>query len=60
MVQGLKPARLQFWMDLTNTFSASDWTARPSFVEGVDRPSPLLYVINGGEKNAKALRLKKV
>ncbi len=59
MVQGLKPARLQFWMDLTNTFSVSDWSARPSFVEGVDRPSPLLYVINGGERNAKTLRMKK-
>ena len=55
MIWGLKPSRLQFWMDLTNTMSMSDWAARPSFVEGVDRPLPLLYSINGGEKNAKAL-----
>jgi len=60
MVWGLKPARLQFWMDLTNTLSMNAWSARPSFVEGVDRPSPLLYAINGGELNAKQLRKSQV
>lgn len=58
MTWGLKPARLQFWMDMTNTLCGANWSARPEFVEGVDRPTPLLYVINGGEANAKSLRRK--
>ena len=49
----LKPARLEYWMDLTNVLSATPWQARPQFVEGVDRPVPLLYIVNGGETNAK-------
>ncbi|MCX7011679.1 MAG: sulfatase-like hydrolase/transferase [Candidatus Sumerlaeota bacterium] len=59
MIQGLKPAALQFWMDLTNTLSATPWSARPKFIEGVDRPLPLLYVINGGEDATKLMRVKK-
>lgn len=55
MTWGLKPARLQYWMDLTNVLSATPWQARPGYVEGVDRPMPLLYVINGGETNAKMM-----
>ena len=58
MTWGLEPARLQYWMDLTNTLSATPWNARPAFIEGVDRPLPLLYVINGGEGTAKALRAR--
>lgn len=58
MIWGLKPARLQFWMDLTNTLSMNAWAARPSYIEGVDRPLPLLYAANGGEAMAKSL-LKK-
>jgi L-fucose isomerase len=58
MIWGLSPARLEFWMDLTNTLSGNMWTARPQFVEGVDRPVPLLYLENGGEAAAKML-LKK-
>ena len=58
MTWGLKPSRLQYWMDLNNVLSGTPWVARPSFMEGVDRPVPLLYVINGGE-NAAKLMLKK-
>jgi L-fucose/D-arabinose isomerase len=56
MTWGLKPARLQYWMDMANVLSATPWAARPSFIEGVDRPQPLLYVINGGEERAKMMR----
>ncbi|HEX9074749.1 MAG TPA: hypothetical protein VF932_03180 [Anaerolineae bacterium] len=55
MIQGLSPARLEYWMDLNNVMSQVNWAARPSFVEGVDRPVPLLYLENGGETNAKLL-----
>jgi L-fucose isomerase len=58
MVWNLPIARLQYWMDLANVQSVAPWQARPSFVEGVDRPTPLLYLINGGEANAKALRAR--
>ncbi len=53
MTWGLKPARLQFWMDLANVLSVTPWQARPKFVEGTDRPLPLLYIVNGGEDAAK-------
>lgn len=53
MVWGLKPARLEYWMDLANVISVTPWQARPAFVEGVDRPQPLLYLINGGEVETK-------
>ncbi len=56
MTWGLPPARLEYWMDLTNVLSATPWQARPSFIEGVDRPQPLLHIINGGEAAAKRLR----
>ncbi len=56
MTWGLKPARLQYWMDLANVLSATPWAARPAFIEGVDRPSPLLYIINGGENATKMMR----
>ncbi|MBM4049414.1 MAG: hypothetical protein FJ279_30330, partial [Planctomycetes bacterium] len=49
---GLKPSRVQYWMDLTNVLSCTPWAARPSWVEGVDRPLPLLHVLNGGETTA--------
>ena len=35
-------------------------TARPAWVEGVDRPLPLLYAANGGENAAKMLLGKKL
>ncbi len=55
MVWGLNPARLQYWMDLNNVLSVTPWTARPSFIEGLDRPLPLIYAQNGGEDNAKMI-----
>jgi hypothetical protein len=59
MIQGLSPARLEYWMDMNNVLSACDWAARPRFIEGVDRPVPLLYLANGGETNAKLLLAKR-
>ncbi len=58
MTWGLKPARLQYWLDLCSVLSATPWQNRPGFVEGVDRPLPLLYVINGGERETKLLSLR--
>jgi L-fucose isomerase len=42
-------------MDLNNVLSQAPWAARPPFIEGVDRPVPLLYLANGGENNAKLM-----
>ncbi len=56
MTWGFEPARLEYWMDLANVLSATPWAARPDYIENVDRPMPLLYIINGGETNTK-LRL---
>ncbi len=53
MIQGLSPARLEYWMDLNNVLSQNAWSARPKFIEGTDRPIPLLYLANGGEDAAK-------
>lgn len=58
MTWGLKPSVLQFWMDLTNVLSVAPWQARPAFIEGTDRPSPLMFLINGGENETKRLRAK--
>ncbi|HRU06925.1 MAG TPA: hypothetical protein P5137_14260 [Candidatus Brocadiia bacterium] len=56
MSWGLPVARLQHWMDMAAVQSVTPWAARPSFVEGVDRPQPLFDLLNGGENAAKALR----
>ncbi|HEY3418058.1 MAG TPA: hypothetical protein VGM23_14360 [Armatimonadota bacterium] len=56
MIWNLNVARLQYWMDLTNVISVAPWQARPSFIESVDRPLPLLYLIKGGENATKMLR----
>ncbi len=53
MIWDLAPARLEHWMDLSNVLSATPWQGRGAFIEGVDRPLPLLYVLNGGETSAK-------
>ena len=45
MTWGLTPARVQFWMDLAAVRSVTPWAARPGFVEGTDRPEPLLNLI---------------
>jgi L-fucose isomerase len=55
MIQGLSPARLEYWMDLNNALSQASWAARPAFIEGVDRPVPLLYLENGGENAARLM-----
>jgi L-fucose/D-arabinose isomerase len=60
MIQGLSVARLEYWMDLNNVLSECNWAARPSFVEGVDRPLPLLYLVNGGENHAKLMLARKL
>jgi L-fucose isomerase len=56
MISGLPVDTLQYWMDLTNVLSIAPWQARPNIIEGVDRPQPLMYLINGGENNCKLLR----
>ncbi len=53
MIWDLKVARLQHWMDLANVLSQTPWSERPKWIEGVDRPVPLLYLLNGGEDTAK-------
>jgi len=58
MTWNLPVARLQHWMDLTNVLSLTPWAARPTFIEGVDRPTPLIHLINGGENAYKALTAK--
>jgi L-fucose isomerase len=56
MTWDLPVARLQHWMDLTGVLSVTPWAARPKFIEGVDRPQPLVHLINGGEDTFKLLR----
>ncbi len=46
MTWDLPVARLQHWMDLTGVLNVTPWAARPKFVEGVDRPEPLVKLIN--------------
>jgi L-fucose isomerase len=58
MTWGLSPARLEYWMDLANVLSVTPWQARPQYVEGVDRPQPLVHLINGGEASAKRMRAR--
>ena len=53
MTWGLRPSRLEHWMDMTNVLSVTPWQARPGFIEGVDRPGPLVHLLNGGETAAK-------
>ena len=56
MTWNLAPRRLEYWMDLTNVLSVTPWQARPQFIEGVDRPLPMLYLLNGGEQATKLAR----
>jgi len=55
MTWDLPVARLQHWMDLTGVLSVTPWAARPKFIEGTDRPQPLVHLINAGENNYKLL-----
>jgi len=59
MTWNLPPARVQHWMDMTNVLSATPWAARPSSIEGIDRPQPLLHVLNGGETCTKMLAARR-
>lgn len=54
MTWDLPVSRVQHWMDLTGVLSVTPWQARPSFIEGVDRPLPLVYLLNGGEAAYKS------
>lgn len=58
-IWGLKPSRLQYWMDLSNVLSVAPWSSRPQWTEGADRPVPMLYLLNGGEAQAKLLRSRR-
>jgi len=58
MTWNLPVARLQHWMDLTGVLSVTPWAARPKFIEGVDRPQPLVHLISGGENTFKSLRVR--
>ena len=58
MIWGLRPRRLEHWMDMANVLSVAPWSARPNYIEGVDRPLPLLYLLNGGETETKLRRCK--
>jgi L-fucose/D-arabinose isomerase len=55
MTWDLSPARLQHWMDLTGVLSVAPWSQRPAYTAGVDRPAPLLHLLNGGENATKML-----
>lgn len=55
MVRDLPVARLQYWMDLSGVISIAPWAARPKFIEGTDRPQPLIHLLAGGEMNYKSL-----
>lgn len=48
--------KLVHWMDLTGVINSTPWAARPAFVEGTDRPLPLVYHLNGGENAYKGLK----
>lgn len=56
MTWNLPVARVQYWMDLTGVLSVAPWAARPGFVEGTDRPTPLAHLINGGENTYKSFQ----
>ena len=49
MTWDLPVARVGHWMDLTGVSSVTPWAARPSFVEGLDRPQPLVHLLNQGK-----------
>lgn len=55
MTWNLPTSRLQYWMDLAGVLSVAPWAARPKFIEGTDRPQPLIYLLNGGENTFKGL-----
>jgi L-fucose isomerase len=54
MVTGLPRRRWQHFSDYANILN-SKWENVPDYVEGLDRPLPMLYRTNGGETPAKLL-----
>ena len=61
MIQGLSPARLEYWMDLNNVLSAGELgrAARRSSRAWIGR-SRCSTLANGGENNAKLMLGKKL
>ncbi len=53
MTWDLPVSRLQYWMDLSGVLSVTPWAARPTFIEGTDRPEPLIYLLNGRQEAYK-------
>jgi L-fucose isomerase len=47
MVQGLSPARLEYFLDLAKIRSITPWASRPAYIEGVDRPKPVEMLLSG-------------
>ncbi len=45
MTWKLSPARLEHWMDLAGVRSLTPWAARPAWIEGADRPLPLVKLL---------------
>jgi L-fucose isomerase len=58
MTWDLPVARLEYWMDLSGVLSVTPWAARPKFIEGVDRPEPLVHLISGGANAYKQMTSK--
>ena len=56
MAWDLPVACLQHRMDLTGVLSVTPWAARPKFIEGLDRPEPLVHLLNGGADSYKQIR----
>jgi L-fucose isomerase len=54
MVTGMPRRRWQHFSDYANILNYR-WENSPEFVDGLDRPLPMLYRINGGETTAKML-----
>ena len=52
---GFRPRGCNNWMDMAGVLSVAPWAARPAHIPGVDRPAPLIHLINGGEAAAKSL-----
>ncbi len=49
MTWNLPVARLEHWMDLSGVKSVTPWSQRPAWIEGVDRPRPLLDILAGAD-----------
>ncbi len=54
MVKGLPRRRWQHFSDYANILNYK-WENAPDHIEGLDRPLPMLYRINGGETAAKMM-----